>query len=162
MRLTGAYLSRNSSLAGLSGFYVVRLSSKEGNLANWLVIGPKDNWALGLRRKTWGFSDYYQPTWIRIDKGDILLFYVTSPISGIVGYGKVKQRFRDETPLWGAVFEGKKIWPLRVRFEITTCLPQNKWESDRVKSALGKISVQRSLQLLDKQKAQKFCKLIST
>ena len=131
-------------------------------MADWLAIGPKENWDLGLQNRTWGFSDRYQNSWSQIDRGDILLFYVTRPISGIVGYGTVIRIFRDEAPLWAKEVEGQETWPLRVRFKINACLPQNKWESNRVKTGLGKISFQRSLQLLDKQKAQKCCKLVST
>jgi len=38
--------------------------------------------------------------WKQVNIGDILIFYAVSPVKGIIGYGVVQQKLKQDTPLW--------------------------------------------------------------
>jgi hypothetical protein len=62
-----------------------------------------------------------------------LLIYATSPVGGIIGYGVVRTKFKQDRPLWPQeVREGKVMGPFRFEFDVLYCLPQDKWRSGRI------------------------------
>jgi hypothetical protein len=64
--------------------------------------------------------------------GDGLLFYVSKPVHGIIGFGHVVTKFRQTNPLWPDEIERDEvIWPLRFEFDIEYCLPPGLWKSRR-------------------------------
>jgi len=68
-------------------------------------------------------------------EGDGLLFYVSKPVSGIVGFGQVATKFKQTNPLWPEeVKRNEVIWPLRFEFDIEYCLPPGLWKSRRFTS----------------------------
>jgi hypothetical protein len=68
-------------------------------------------------------------------EGDGLLFYVSKPIHGIVGFGRVETKFKQTKPLWPEEIRRKEvIWPLRFEFDIEYCLPPNLWETHKYTS----------------------------
>ena len=73
--------------------------------------------------------------WERLNEKDILLFYATQPVSGIIGYGVVRTKVKQDKPLWPQeVREQNVIWPLRFEFDVEVCLPPDKWKNNRVVS----------------------------
>lgn len=78
--------------------------------------------------------------WNEIQSGDGVIFYATRPVSGIIGYGVIKTKFKQDRPLWPQELrEGRVIWPHRFEFDVTFLFPQDEWEKrrlvvDRVKS----------------------------
>lgn len=108
-----------------------------------MAVGSPDNWFTALKQGgIWGLKGTERHTayWNEIQSGDGLLFYVTRPVSGLVGYGAVKTKFKQDRPLWPEEFrESKVIWPHRFEFDVTFLIPQDEWEErrlvlDRVKS----------------------------
>ena len=104
---------------------------------NWLVIGIPKNWETALNQPVpiWGLKPRYQAEFQALDTGDLLWFYSTSPISGIIGVGVIKDKYTDNVNLiWEEELKRKEvIWPLRFRIHVLKILPQVRWKIDRVK-----------------------------
>jgi predicted RNA-binding protein len=102
----------------------------------WLVVGSPHNWKTAFDHKNiWGLKQTQRHLWERLNEQDVLLFYVTRPVSGIIGHGTVRMKFRQDQPLWPQEIKEKKvIWPLRFEFNIEGCLPFNKWKTSKVTS----------------------------
>jgi predicted RNA-binding protein len=102
----------------------------------WLVVGSPHNWKTAFEHKNiWGLKRTQRHLWESLNEKDALLFYVTSPISGIVGHGTVRMKFHQDKPLWPQeIKEGKVIWPLRFEFDVERCLPPDKWQIFKIAS----------------------------
>ena len=102
----------------------------------WLVVGSPHNWKTAFEHKNiWGLKQTQRHLWNRLSEGDVLLFYVTSPVGGVIGHGTVRMRFRQDQPLWPQEIKEKKvIWPLRFEFNVEHCLPSGKWQISRITS----------------------------
>jgi predicted RNA-binding protein len=100
----------------------------------WLVVGSPNNWRTAFEQKNiWGLKQTQRHLWEALNEKDMLLFYVTSPVSGIIGHGTVRMKFRQDQPLWPQEIKEKKvIWPLRFEFNIERCLPFDKWQPSKV------------------------------
>jgi hypothetical protein len=104
----------------------------------WLVVGSEKNWKVAFENKNlWGLKDFREvrSLWNMLREGDGLLFYVSKPVHGIVGFGHVVTKFRQTNPLWPEeVKRNEVIWPLRFEFDIEYCLPPSLWKSNRYTS----------------------------
>ena len=102
----------------------------------WIVPGSKENWKLALISKgTWGLEETKQKKvyWLAIAPNDIILFYVTRQVKGVIGYGIVRSKFYQDVPVWDEEKrEGCFKWPLRFEFDIEFLLPENRWEDEKV------------------------------
>jgi hypothetical protein len=105
-------------------------------MANWWVaVGPPEHWQIAFNQgNIWGLttSARNRTLWTGISDGDHILFYATTPVSGVIGHGIIKTKFKQDKPLWPQeVKEGKVIWFYRFEFDVTYCLPKEKWETDK-------------------------------
>jgi len=102
----------------------------------WLVVGTPENWQTAFEHgNIWGLKETQRHLWERLQENDILLFYATSPVGGVIGYGAVRTKFRQNQPLWPKEIEEKKlIWPLRFEFDVEYCLPPDKWTTQKLVS----------------------------
>jgi hypothetical protein len=102
----------------------------------WIVPGSEKNWRQSLTSKgIWGLEDtlFKKLHWLAIKPNDIILFYVTGEVKGIVGYGIVRSTFYQDVPLWDdEIREGRVKWPLRFEFDIDFILPQNTWNDEKI------------------------------
>lgn len=107
------------------------------NIKNWLVIGISKNWETALSQPIpiWGLKQRFRSEFEILKTGDILWFYVTSPVSGVVGLGIVKDKYIDNSSLtWREELEkGRIIWPLRFRIQVLKVLPQSLWKTHKIK-----------------------------
>lgn len=105
-------------------------------ISYWLVVGSPHNWKTAFAQKNiWGLKQTQRHLWERLNEKDVLLFYVTSPVSGMIGHGTVRTKFRQDKPLWPKEIEERKvIWPLRFEFNVERCLPHDKWQTSRITS----------------------------
>ncbi|MBL7165611.1 MAG: EVE domain-containing protein [Dehalococcoidales bacterium] len=103
----------------------------------WLAVGSRRNWETALAHgNIWGLKDTQRHMWERIQKGDVLLFYSTRPVGGIIGHGVVQTTFRQNRPLWpDERRKGTVIWPLRIEFDVLFCWPPDRWVMDRLVSS---------------------------
>jgi len=119
---------------------------------NWLAIGPLESWKRALELSTWGMTKRYKHFWNQVSPHDTLFFYVTSPVKGVVGYGTIKEKLQENKPLWPEeVREKQTLWPLRLRFNVTHCLPPEWWETGRVRLNAKQAVLQKGFQALRKE-----------
>lgn len=114
----------------------------------WLISGYPENWDRALSDRIWGVRDKkgLKRFWDNLQKGDILFFYVTSPISGIIGFGIIETKFKQDKPLWpDEIREKKVIYPYRFEFAIEHALPQEKWKENKISVKDLKIGYQAGL-----------------
>ncbi len=104
----------------------------------WLVVGTKTNWDIAFETKNvWGLKDTgaQKCLWELLQTGDGLLFYVSKPVGGVVGFGTVTAKFKQTEPLWPEEIKaGRVIYPLRFEFDVEHCLPPSLWGSGRYTS----------------------------
>jgi predicted RNA-binding protein len=102
----------------------------------WLVVGSKNNWDTAFQHgNIWGLKETQRHLWENLKENDTVIFYVTSPVSGIIGYGKVRTKVKQSIPLWPEEISRKTIiWPLRFEFDIDYCLQPDKWISEKIVS----------------------------
>ncbi|OGO30879.1 MAG: hypothetical protein A2Z29_01330 [Chloroflexi bacterium RBG_16_56_11] len=98
----------------------------------WLVVGTEKNWKVAFETNNiWGLKDFRELSalWNMLREGDGLLFYVSKPVHGIIGFGSVETKFKQSKPLWPEELKRNEvIWPLRFEFDIEYCLPPDLWE----------------------------------
>lgn len=70
-----------------------------------------------------------------IADGDRIFFYVTTPVTGIVGFGRVRGKaFRGGKPLWHSeVAHNEVIFVHRFHFRVTRLLDRDLWKSKRIR-----------------------------
>ena len=125
----------------------------------WLIVGAVKNWITAFEHgNTWGLRKTQQQLWDSLSENDGVLFYATQPVSGVIGHGKVRTKFRQNKPLWPEeVRTNEVIWPLRFEFDVESCLPQKEWKDRKL---VSKVMWPRAgFQLLSKDIAKE---LIST
>ena len=102
----------------------------------WLAVGTPQNWKTAFDlANTWGLKSKgpQAANWKQVEIGDILIFYAVSPVKGIIGYGVVQQKLKQDTPLWPEeIAKHEVIWPLRLIFEVRYCLSPDRWAEDKV------------------------------
>ncbi len=119
---------------------------------NWLVIGIPQNWETALSQPVpiWGLKPRFRTEFKILNIGDVIWFYSTSPVSGIIGYGIVKDKYIDSRNLIWIEEHIKKevIWPLRFRIHVLKVLPRHDWQKHRIKINDFNIFWQLGFQLL--------------
>ncbi|MCC6018877.1 MAG: EVE domain-containing protein [Candidatus Verstraetearchaeota archaeon] len=102
----------------------------------WIASGPPEYWKVAFEiGKIWGVTNGKFTQWKKLSSGDYILFYANKPVSGVIGYGVVRTKFRQDKPLWPREIEERRvIWPYRFEFDVEYCLPQDEWEKRRVTS----------------------------
>lgn len=122
----------------------------------WMVVGSPPNWMEAFAKgNIWGLRQRQKRRWENLAENDIILFYVTQPVAGIIGYGSVQTKFIQDQPLWfDEIKDGKVIWPLRFEFNVDYCLPPDRWELDRVTSDTLKLKVAVGFQSAKPQLAE--------
>jgi hypothetical protein len=104
---------------------------------DWLLIGVPENWATALSQPVpiWGLKPRYQTEFQSLHIGDVLWFYSTNPVKGVIGIGVVKDKYIDHrTFIWAEEFAKKEvIWPLRFRIHALKILPNSLWRKNRIK-----------------------------
>lgn len=104
----------------------------------WLAAGSPEHWQIAFEYgRIWGLRAIKRMVtrWENISVGDYILFYATKPVSGIIGYGVIRTKFKQDKPLWPReVEEGRVIWPYRFEFDVEYCLPQDKWITHKASS----------------------------
>lgn len=84
----------------------------------YILVGDENTWKTSFDKKIWGFSDKTKGSWNTSNVGDLLAFYVTSPVKKIVGFGRIARKFVDENLVWRDEFVFKKaVWKYRLEFE---------------------------------------------
>jgi hypothetical protein len=122
---------------------------------NWLVIGISKNWEKALSQPVplWGLKQRYKSEFHVLSIGDVAWFYVTSPISGIIGIGIIKDKYIDNMNLvWEEELRKKGvIWPLRFRIQVLKVVSREKWLKANIKINDFNLNWQIGFQLLEEK-----------
>ncbi|MCS7138334.1 MAG: EVE domain-containing protein, partial [Candidatus Caldarchaeum sp.] len=120
----------------------------------WIASGSPEHWQIALAMgKIWGLVD--KPSmfkrWQKIKEGDKILMYVTRPVGGVVGYGTILKKFKQDRPLWPLeVKKNEVIWPYRFEFDVDYIIPQEKWVESKVATKYITAIASAGFQLLKK------------
>lgn len=101
----------------------------------WLAVGTPENWHTAFDyRGIWGLKPSQKRYWDRMTENqDLIFFYATTPVSGVVGSGIVRTKLHQHSPLWPSErAENKVIWPLRFEFDVLSALPPAVWKDQKV------------------------------
>lgn len=116
----------------------------------WLAVGRLEHCKIAFEYgNIWGLKATPRQTalWKNVSPGDYVLFYATSPVSGVIGYGVVRTKFRQDKPLWPQEVEERKVvWPHRFEFDVEYCLPPDKWRTQKSTSDTLKTMVRGGFQ----------------
>jgi hypothetical protein len=90
-----------------------------------------------------------------LSERDGLVFYVTRPVGGAIGLGKVLTKFKQDKPLWPReVAEKRVFWPLRFEFDVDFCLRPDEWKTQRLEIDALRAVVQAGFQPLKRKAAE--------
>jgi len=104
-----------------------------GPAPGWILTGNVENWKVALDKNVWGVTPKLRPLWEQMRGGDLLFFYATKPVSGIIGVAKVQETMKEDVPLWpNEVRQGKVKYPYRIRFRNVQTLKKNDWRTGRL------------------------------
>lgn len=118
----------------------------------WVSTGTAENWETAISGNIWGVRVGLKNLWEKLQKGDLLLFYATSPISGIIGIARIENKFKQDKPLWAEELKKNQvIWPYRYDFKVEFVLPRMDWESRKVRSRVFRAGLNP---IKDKEKAK--------
>ena len=122
----------------------------------WLVVGPPENWKTAFEHgNIWGLILKQRYLWEKLNEGDSVLFYATKPVSGLIGYGVIKTKFRQDKPFWPQeITEGKVRWPLRFEFDVGHCLVPDEWNTKNITSDALKLKVGIGFHQIESEFAQ--------
>jgi len=122
----------------------------------WLLSGSVENWSRTLEEAEhlWATRDtpILRSVVQKISKGDLLAFYVTRPVAGVIGFGRAKsERYMGTTPYWPDEKRARKVlYPHRFKLSILGLLSKNLWRTKAIRlDELGfRLSIFRSLNTL--------------
>lgn len=128
----------------------------------WLIAGPPKNWETAFKEgNIWGLRQIERMVaqWEKLSQGDHLIFYATKPVSGIIGYGIARTKFKQDKPLWPLeIQEGKVVWPYRFEFDVVYCLPQDRWITHKIVSSYVMAAARGGFQAMKPKIAEEIIK----
>lgn len=130
----------------------------------WVAAGPPEHWQTAFNSgKIWGVTDKKLTQWEKLSKDDYVLFYATKPVSGVIGYGVVRTKFKQYEPLWPKEIEEKRvIWPYRFEFDVEYCLPQDKWVTHRITTKYISAAARGGFQPVKEKEAQEIIQRLTS
>lgn len=104
----------------------------------WVLTGDQENWRRGISDRIWGVVPGLQSAWEALRRGDFLFFYAKAPASRIFGTGIVRDKFRQDRPLWIDEIEARQVlYPHRFTFDIVSIIDEDRWTSEGVRPEAG-------------------------
>ena len=98
----------------------------------WILTGTTDSWKISLEKNIWGINEKLKDSWDKVQNKDYVFFYVKYPISGIIGYGNIVNKYQDNIPIWGVESKSDGVFPYRFIFKVKYVLPKDIWKSDKI------------------------------
>ena len=137
-------------------------ASKKKEINFWILSGSKENWEKGSAESIWGVKEGLKNSWEKLKPGDILLFYVTSPISGLIGFGRLETKFKQDKPLWpDELMKNEVIYPFRFEFKIDYLIPVRDWYERKIDISGLKLGYRAGLNFVkDRKKIEKLNQII--
>jgi predicted RNA-binding protein len=137
-------------------------ASKKKEINFCILSGSKENWEKGSAESIWGVKEGLKNSWEKLKPGDILLFYVTSPISGLIGFGILETKFKQDKPLWpDELMKNEVIYPFRFEFKIDYLIPVRDWYERKIDISGLKLGYRAGLNFVkDRKKIEKLNQII--
>lgn len=103
----------------------------------WILTGDEANWIQALGSQAiWGVREKLEKAWNRLQPGDRVYFYCKAPVAAIVGFGRVRRKFRQDRPFWPDEVSARRvIYPFRFEFDIDFVLPRERWSTQGAKAS---------------------------
>ena len=121
----------------------------------WIVASSMKNAKTSFENNKWGVSTRLKGVWEKVAEGDLLVFYITSPIHGVVGVAFVEDKIEESTMLWqDELMARKALYPYRILFKPIFILEKEKWESNKITIKDLKVSVQAGINHLKNEDAK--------
>jgi predicted RNA-binding protein len=118
---------------------------------SWVLCGKPEHWSIALKDEIWGLIPKFKGKWRYLRPADWLFFYATSPVTGVIGFGKVQSKFKQNKPLWSDELLRKEVlYPFRFEFQSEYVLPEEQWKARKIKLSLP-IGFYSGMNLLDDQ-----------
>jgi len=91
---------------------------KDRNCKYFIYVGDEDSWNTAFTKNLWGYPNKYGTSWSKLNVGDFLAFYVTAPLSKVIGFGRVSDKFIDDSLFWRdeKLFK-RSLWKYKVKFD---------------------------------------------
>jgi len=120
---------------------------------HWIILGPEQSWKTAFKQRgIWGIKEMLYPEWKALEPGDILFFYITKTIRGIVGVGRLKTKFVQDRPLWpDEIIARKVIYPFRFEFDIEYLIEEKEWKNKKIPIGLSIQEMRRGINILQKK-----------
>jgi len=68
----------------------------------WILTGSPKIGEIALSQNIWGVKESLKNEWKKLQKGDLVVFYASSLVGGVIRVGKVKNKFKqDLSPVAG-------------------------------------------------------------
>ena len=133
-------------------------------MRNWILSGSPESWDYALLNSIWGIRENLKVFWDRTRIGDIVIFYLKQPVSGIIGYGKISKKYCQEKAIWTDEINQKKvIYPYKFNIIVEKALPKEKWNSDCIKVNDFSINFRKGINpCTNKSTVDKILKIIKT
>lgn len=124
----------------------------------WLAVAPPDNWRVAFAHgNIWGLRPgrLLNAFWDLLDEEDILIFYAGRPVTGVIGFGTIKTKFKDpQNLLWPDEIKGGKVlYPLRLEFNPEASYPSDSWAQSKLTAQSLKSLVRAGFQPLSAELA---------
>lgn len=124
---------------------------------SWLVIGSVQNWITALSQPIpiWGLKPGHKGAFGALQAGDTIWFYATSPVTGVIGLGLVKDKYFDKGNLIWAdeQRERRVIWPHRFRIQVLKVIDVQRWKTNKIDIRDFRLFWQNGFQQLHAQNA---------
>lgn len=120
---------------------------------HWIILGPEQSWKVAFQQNgIWGLKEMLYPEWKALEKDDILFFYITKTVKGIVGIGRMENKFIQDKPFWPEEIEASKvIYPFRFEFHIDYLLEEKDWKDKKIPIGLSIQEMRRGINILQKK-----------
>jgi len=105
-------------------------------MEHWIKIDIRQNWATAFRQTPplVGISVKNKQLFSAVKPGDILWFYAIKPVRGILGFGKIAKKYKDEkkTVFMPELRMRKVLLPLRFNLKNIRLLEGKLWIENHI------------------------------
>lgn len=99
----------------------------------WILTGNIANVKVALMKNIWGVHTGLKELVDGLKPEDIVFFYVTKPVSGLIGVGVYTERDNSMELIWDdEKASGEVLYPLRFKFKVSYVLNTDSWVSDSI------------------------------
>ena len=121
----------------------------------WILTGKLENWTYSIEKDIWGVKAKHKWLWDLLEQGDKLIFYVSKPVGGMVGCGKVISKSYNTDRVWqDELASGRSIYLYKIGFEKTFYIPRENWVSKRLGIPDSSIPFQHGVNIVENKEHQ--------